>query len=509
MEGNRVVTDWVDEAASSRPNKMAFVDRNRAVTYRELRDEAKTIAAFLIKKSLFKESVCVYLDKSIECIVSFMGVAYSGNYYTPLDIKMPEDRIKLIISQLDTKVVITDSKHYEFIKGIVNDISVVVYEDTVSDKSENDSLIESQRRRIVDTDVLYVMFTSGSTGTPKGVIISHKALISYIKWYIGTFGLSEETVFGNQTPLYFSMSVSDVYGNIACKGTLYLIPKFMFSFATQLVDYINDNKINTIYWVPSALSIVVNSGVLKKKRMKSIKRILFAGEVFPVSQFNNLKQYMPDIMYANLFGPTETVDICSYYIIDRELRDDETIPIGYPCSNTDLIVKDLDDEKIVRKDEINKKGELYVRGAILSYGYYGDEDKTRECFVQNPSHNFYGETVYRTGDIVHYDDLGRLIYDGRKDSQIKHMGHRIELGEIEVAVGTCKDIEKCAALYDDEKKIICLFYVGDIKEADVKNILKNKILKYMMPKYIKNLAEMPVNANGKIDRVALKREYLS
>ncbi|MEG0915001.1 MAG: AMP-binding protein, partial [Christensenellaceae bacterium] len=200
----------------------------------------------------------------------------------------------------------------------------------------------------------------------------------------------------------------------------------------------------------------------------------------------------------------EITDVCTYFIINRIFNDDEDLPIGKPCNNTDIILL-TDSNQQVKNGEI---GELCVRGTSLSLGYYNDIAKTNEVFVQNPLNSSYPELIYRTGDLAKYDENGDLLYLGRRDFQIKHLGYRIELGEIETAVNAIQDVQSGCCLYDDHKMKIVYFYVGDVEKNDIENLLHGKLPDYMIPTVYFQLAQMPTNPNGKIDRVALKEEYL-
>ena len=357
------------------------------------------------------------------------------------------------------------------------------------------------REKQIDTDILYVLFTSGSTGNPKGVVLSHKAVISYISWFTETFNINPETILGNQTPFYFSMSVSDIFSTIYSGATMCIIPKMYFSFPIKLIQYLNENKVNTIYWVPSAYGIVANLGIFENIKPEYLKKALFAGEVMPMKILNLWRKNLPDVQYANLFGPTETTDICTYYIVDRKFRNNESLPIGKACNNCGvLIIKD--DGKEAKKGE---EGELCIRGSFLANGYYNNLEKTKEVFVQNPLNTIFPEIIYKTGDIVKYNKNNELIYISRKDFQIKHMGYRIELGEIEKAVYDIEYILLCACIYNVKTSHIVLYYQSNKVTIDeIFTKLKKKVPNYMMPNEVIKLDKMPINSNGKIDRKKLK-----
>lgn len=495
----RIVSDYLEYSFSKFPNKIAFSDNNRDMTFGVLRKEALGIAAYLIELGLNKKPVAIFLDKSVECIAAFMGVAYSGNFYSPLDTKMPIERLEKICSTFQPDIIITDKQNIAVAEKFSQGSRIVIYEDIVNTCVELEKVL-AIGDKIIDTDIIYVLFTSGSTGVPKGVVVSHKALISYTEWVSDAFRINDSTIMGNQTPFYFSMSVLDVFQTIRNACTMYIIPKKLFSFPIKLLEFIKEKNINFIYWVPSALCLVANLKALEKRDVSCLRMILFAGEIMPAKQLNMWRKVLKHALFANLFGPTEVTDICSYYVCDRQIRDDESVPIGIACKNTDLIILDANDNAVLP----NEKGELCVRGSCLAYGYYGNAERTKEAFVQNPLNKCYPEIIYRTGDIVHYNELNELIYDGRKDFQIKHMGHRIELGEIETVSYSISEVFQCCCLYDEKKSKIVLFYVGNITEKDIVDMLRDKIPDYMVPNKVVKMDSLPINLNGKIDRVVLK-----
>ena len=416
---------------------------------------------------------------------------------------MPADRISTIFDSLQPIAIITDNEHLKIAESIENCGEIILLEDTLNQQIDDKKLAEI-RSNSIDTDPLYSLFTSGSTGVPKGTVVSHRNVIAYSEWVSETFDITSETVFGSQTPFYFSMSVLDVFSTIRNGATFHIIPKKYFSFPIKLLEYIRDREVNTIYWVPSALSIVANWKALDYVELPKLKKVLFAGEVMPTKQLNMWIKKRPDIFYANLYGPTETTDICTYYVVDRDFRDDETLPIGKHCNNCDVMILTEDN----RLAEVGEEGELCARGSFLAMGYYNNPEKTKEVFVQNPLNTAYPEIIYKTGDLVKLNEKGEIIYISRKDYQIKHMGYRIELGEIEAAAGSIEKIKTCVCIYNEnEDKIVFIYEGSKMTDNELMDKLSEKLPVYMRPNVIKRIKQIPYNQNGKIDRKLLKQTY--
>lgn len=493
---------WLDETAKRLPNKLALQDISGNITYQEYRSKSLAIAHKIVEinKGEMKKPVVVYLEKGKEVLVSFMGVAYSGCFYSPIDTEMPQSRVDKILEVLTPEIVITTNKLKTNFEKFNFCGSYIIYEEIICSE-DDETAVKSYAEKIVDTDLLYVLFTSGSTGVPKGVSICHRSVIDYTDWVTETFNITQEDTFGNQAPFYFDNSILDIYSCMKTGASLNIIPKKLFFQPVPLLEYIKNNKINTIFWVPSALIVVSKLKAFRNIDLSdTLERVLFCGEVMPNKQLNIWRKFLPNVTYANLYGPTEITDACTYYIVDREFSDDEPLPIGIPMSNTDILVLN-DEDKLVKDDEV---GELCVRGTSLAMGYYNNPEKTRNAFVQNPLNKTVPEIIYRTGDLVRYNEYGEIIYLSRKDFQIKHLGHRIELGEIETAVSSLEEITLNCCLYDERRQRIVLFVDADVDKDFIKERIEKLIPDYMIPGQVIYLENMPINANGKIDRVKLK-----
>ena len=489
---DRTVRRW-----GSRP---AFGDEHITLTWDEVDTAVQRVGTALAQYSVQRRPVALYLDHEVPCLLAMLGTLAAGGFYTVLDTAQPPERVRRITGQLEPALLVTDAAHRKAADALGLACPVVEMADALNAVPDSFAL-QTLRNESLDTDLAYVLFTSGSTGAPKGVAIQHRAVLAYSAWAAATFGIDETTVFGNQTPFYFSMSVTDLYTSLRTGAQVQVLPRRLFSFPVQLLDYLTVHEVNTLYWVPSALGGVVRWKALDYTALPPLRTILFAGETMPTPYLNSWQAHYPGALFANLFGPTETTDICAYYIVDRAFSDDEPLPIGRACDNCGLLV--LTDDG--RAAEPGAVGELCVRGSFLAAGYYNMPDKTAERFCPNPLQPHYPEIIYRTGDLVRYDENGLLQYMGRADNQIKHMGYRIELGEIETAAFGQEGLQSCACIYDAPKDRLVLFFTGRKGlEEELRVRLAGRLPAYMQPTAYRRLQAMPQNQNGKIDRAALR-----
>ena len=496
------VLEYLEKTVTRVPDKLAFSNGEEGLTFAQVYHDSRAIGSYLASKGYYSEPVVVFMRKHPKCISGFYGCMYGGCYYVPIDEEMPRFRIELIFQNLNPRVMLCDSATAEIAKTFDFHGETMIYDDVAASPIDEAALAHIRDIQL-DTDPIYIVFTSGSTGVPKGVVACHRSVIDYIENLSETLGFNENTVFANQAPLYFDACLKELYPTIKFGATTYIVPHHLFMFPIKLVEYMNEHKVNTVCWVVSALTMISSFKTFEKVKPEYLHTIAFGSEVFPIKQFKIWREALPNAKFTNLYGPTECTGMSCYYHVDRDFELDEAIPIGRPFHNTQILLLN-DKNQLVQGEEV---GEICIRGTCLTMGYYRNPEKTGEAFVQNPLNDRFPELIYRTGDLGKWNDRGELMFVSRKDYQIKHMGHRIELGEIEVNVNMMDRIQTCCCIYDKASDKIVLYYVGDMPLKELVTVLREKLPRYMIPNKVIQLETMPLTANGKLDRVTLKKMF--
>ena len=502
-----------EETVRKYPQKVAVIDKDRDISFSDLHKKSQWLASKLIALGIKQNRpVGVFLDKSIESVYADLGILYAGDFYMNLDIKTPAERIKNIIQLIEPAAIISTQAQIKSIAAVIPDsVKLILLDEMEKERRSQESGDRSQelgerRNTLIDTDPSCIINTSGSTGTPKGVVLNHKSFFDFIDWSLETFGFGEDLVMGSLSPIVFDIYSFELCMLMAKASTLVVLPAHLAAFPAKILEVLEKHQVNFLFWVPTIMVNIANMDLLSAFKLESLRTVWFAGEVFPTKQFNYWHHHLPQVTFANLYGPIEITLDCTYYIINKEIPDEEPLPIGYPCHNTDILILDDDDKAV---SEPGVEGELCVRGTSLAMGYYNNPEKTAAAFVQNPLNKAYPELIYRTGDIVCLNDEGLIMFKGRKDNIVKHMGYRTDLGEIEhVIINTLKLVKNGCIVYNQAEMQITLFYEAaeEIPVPQFRMEIGKVLPKYMIPTVYHRLEQLQRNTNGKIDRLYYKKE---
>lgn len=486
---------YLNATADRLPDKLAFSDGDSGLTFAELRRAAANVGACLKNSGAKAEPVGVLMERGAQEIAAFLGVMEAGCFYVPLDEQMPKERLDRIVRTLSPRFIIADRKNLTAAEGLCPGAEHLLYTgaaafpgpDRLRDESAEDALA-------------YVVFTSGSTGEPKGVSIRESSLLDYAATLPEALGFDESLIFGVQSPLYFDAWLKELLG-VAVKGaTAYLLPRELFVNPVSLIQYINERKINALCWVSSAFYMVARLRTFYAVQPEHLKLMCFGSEVLPVKQLSAWQQACPDARIFQLYGATECTGMSVFHPVIGPQDPAKPVPVGKPFPGTKLYL--LDEE-----GNLSTEGEIVIGGRCVMAGYYKDPERTAAAFVPDPA-DPDAPLCYRTGDHGRLDENGDLVFVGRRDRQVKHMGHRVELGEIEAAALSLQGVHEAVCLYVPERQRIDLFYTGPAQPWDLVVGLKVKLPGYMTPSRTEQRAELPHLPNGKIDRRAIEqKEY--
>ncbi|MGM9973428.1 MAG: AMP-binding protein, partial [Clostridiaceae bacterium] len=326
----------------------------------------------------------------------------------------------------------------------------------------------------------------------------------YIDAYSEVMDIDSSDIFGNQSPLDYIAAIRDIYLPLKHGASTVIIPKELYMTPGVLFDFMNENKITSVGWSVSALTLPVSLGAFDHTVPKYLKKVCFSGSVMPCRSLRIWQDKLPNTKFVNQYGPTEATASCTYYVVENPVSEEDILPIGSPYKDYRVFL--LSEENT--ETPTGEIGEICVSGPILALGYYNNHELTRKSFIQNPLNNKYDERIYKTGDLGLMRSDGILEFHGRKDRQIKHLGHRVELGEIEQAAGNIPGIEDCCTVYNKETDNIFLFYTGASDKRNLAVGLREVLPGFMVPRKLIKLEAMPRLSNGKIDMQSL-REYIN
>ena len=490
------VLEFLEETERKYPERIAVEDETICFKWCELKSFSQRIGSFLCKVSEAKKPIAIVAEKGTFTLTAMLGTVYAGCFYVIVDPALPVGRVHEIVQILEPEaVIILKEQNEDMVRNAGYNGKIIILNKILATEI-NQSDLKERREKSCETDLLYGIFTSGSTGKPKGVVVSHKAVIDFISKFAHIFNISSEDRIGNQAPFDFDVSVKDIYTSLTTGARLVIIPKTLFSLPPLLLDYICERKVTILIWAVSALEMIAALKGLEYRVPDQVKKIFFSGEVMSVKLLKKWQTALPYAEFVNLYGPTEITCNCTYYPIRKIFNEDEKIPVGKPFSGRIVFLIDENGERIT-SPEI--KGEICVSGESLATGYYHNQEETDKRF-RMWSYNGVTARCYFTGDLGYYGTDGLLYFSGRKDFQIKHMGHRIELEEIESAVEQVENVEKCCCIIDYRKNKLTAFYLGTAEKKLIKKHLKENLPPYMIPHAILKTDKIPLNKNGKTDR---------
>lgn len=495
---DQTISKRLRNAFSKHRNCNAIIDNNRRFSYADMEEIVCRAASQLHTLYGQKNRIALLLSQSPEMVFTIHSVVQSGNAYVPLGTDWPEDRIRMVIEDIEPVAVITEKKY----ESIVSSLKIPVIQAT--------SLIENGTVKAAYPDLTvgpedsaYIIYTSGSTGKPKGAELPHKGVLNRILWMQDEYRLTPQDRVLQKTPYTFDVSVWEFLWPFFAGAALVITKPDGNKDPIYLKNVINDQQISVLHFVPSLLSIFLK--VPGVATLTSLRDIICSGEALTKRQEEDFFKTFQKTRLHNLYGPTEaSIDVTYWECGTDAEKDSAAVPIGLPIANTQLYIVDQNDKLCPP----HVTGELLIGGVGLAKGYWNRHELTREKFIPNP---FGSGRLYRTGDLARYRLDGVIEYIGRNDFQVKLRGLRVELGEIETAMENHPSIDRAVVdlwrRSETDERLVG-YYTCQDKAAvpaneDLVALLEKTLPDYMIPGHFLLLEQMPINANGKLDRKAL------
>lgn len=499
---NQSLINFFESQVEKTPDNIAVVFIDQQLTYRELNQKANQLARLIEKQFTESTSVIgILMDRYIDLPTAILAVLKTGKAYLPLDPLYPEERLKYMIEDTGTTLVLVSNNYFDFVNSL-NIRSINLDELPIVTESE-----ENLNHSISSEDLAYIMYTSGTTGKPNGVEIPHRGIIRLV---IGTdyfpFGPSHN--FLQLAPVSFDASTFEIWGALLHGSKLVIYPERVPSFLF-LKNLIKENNISCLWLTASLFNLIIEEdpGIIS-----GVPYVLTGGEALSVKYITMAQKFLPSTQFINGYGPTEsTTFTCCYHIPPIQDKQLNSIPIGKPIANTEVYILNEKLEPVIK----GSHGQLFIGGKGLAKGYHNRPNLTAEKFIKNPFDPYSQTLLYKTGDLCRENEDGNIEFIGRVDNQIKIRGFRIELGEIENNILQNESINECVVVAKKipENTVLIAYIVikkqgfdSDSKEsikAKLENFLTKKLPEYMIPEYFVEMDNFPLTANGKIDRAKL------
>jgi len=507
---NKCVHQLFEEQVERTPEAVAVVFEENALTYHELNQRANQLAHHLRQRGVGPDHlVVVFLDRSLEMVVTILGILKAGGAYVPLDPALPQQRQAVLLAETKSQLAVTrKTLAAQFQTGL--EASGAAGQWVILESIFGESAHETERQNpaavAAPNHLAYVLFTSGSTGQPKGVQMPHQALVNLLTWQskVSRMGVGHRTL--QFASLGFDVSFQEIFSTLVTGGTLLLISDEVRANPRELLSAISATDINRVFLPYVMLEQIAGSWAGQK--LACLQEVAVAGEQLRVSPgLRNFFNHLPNCRFWNHYGPTETHVATSWELIGAPADWPDLPSIGRPLPNCQVYLLDED----LNPTPLGLAGGLYLGGDCLARGYLHQPELTAERFIPNPFRRTPGAKLYQTGDLARWRPEGDLEYLGRVDFQIKVRGFRIELGEIEMALNAHPAVRTSAASAqgDGIDKIIVAYVVSrsghELSAPSLRTWLEARLPNYMVPARFVQVAALPINANGKLDRKALAK----
>jgi amino acid adenylation domain-containing protein len=492
---DRCIHQLFEAQAEQTPDAIALRFEDQSLSYAELNAKANQLAHSLIARGVGPDVlVGLCIERSLEMMIGLLGILKAGAAYVPLDPNYPEERLAFMLADIAPPVVLTQA---ELAAGRQFGAAQVLH--LGCDWARIDRYpTTNPHPDIQPTNLAYCIYTSGSTGEPKGAGVPHQGILNRLHWMQAEYRLDGSDSVVQKTPFSFDVSVWEFFWPLMTGARLVIAKPELHKDSQGLVELIKRERITTIHFVPSMLQAFVETPGIEQ--CTSLKRVICSGEALPADLVYRFQQKLPAELH-NLYGPTEASVDVSYWACRPDCRE-TVIPIGKPIANIRLYILDRELNPV----PVGTPGELHIAGVGLGRGYLNRPGLTAEKFVPDP-YGPEGSRLYKTGDLVRYRPDGTIDYLGRIDHQVKLRGFRIELGEIEAQVLKHSAVKEAVVLVREDQpgdKRLVAYLVeeqpGTLPLDGLKAQLKQALPDYMVPSVFVVLEQMPLSANGKLDR---------
>lgn len=496
------VLDYLESTAKRCPERLAW-DAASSFTFGQWWAAAESIATALSRRCAQNVPIAVLMNpRGADCVKVFFGVWAAGCFYAPLDPMLPNERLTLILQNLQPAAIVCDAENRAKAEDVCPDGCECVLWSDAAETPVDVARLAQIRQRVTPDCLAAILYTSGSTGIPKGVAHTQGSLMAYTEATIERYHFTEATVFGNQSPFFYANSIIDIFPPALLGAKTCMIPATALAFPKTLVNYLRQKGVTELTMTPSSFVQVANSGVLTENCLPELEYMIMSGEVMPWAQLAIWMNAAPKGRAWNFYGSTEMFSV-SVGPVEGQYEAGQLIPVGKPFPTVKIRFMTDDGQEAAPCEA----GEMYVSSPMVSRGYYRDEARSSAVYGPDPLGKDAG-VWFRSGDYGFLDAQGRLNVQGRKDSMVKHHGYRMELGEVEAALRSVPGcLEACCLLEKDKDELWC-FVAGELTEKALMDALKAKLARYMLPDRIVLLPALPHTANMKIDRQRL-RESMS